>query len=88
MAARGTYDQQIAAQTALVAAYADAFRLSLLRFRSGLDTYQAPLDSQRQLFTAQQELISLRVQRLQTLVTLYKALGGGWSETTRVRGQS
>lgn len=86
LAARGTYDQQIAAQTALVAAYADAFRLSLLRFRSGLDTYQAPLDSQRQLFTAQQELISLRVQRLQTLVTLYKALGGGWSETTRVAG--
>jgi len=84
LAARGTYDTQIAAQTALVAAYADAYRLSLLRFRSGLDTYQGPLDSQRQLFTAQQELIGLRVQRLQTLVTLYKALGGGWSETTRV----
>ena len=84
LAARGTYDTQIEAQTALANAYADAYRLSLLRFRSGLDTYQAPLDSQRQLFTAQQELISLRVQRLQTLVTLYKALGGGWSETTRV----
>lgn len=84
LAARGTYDTQIAAQTALANAYADAYRLSLLRFRSGLDTYQAPLDSQRQLFTAQQELISLRVQRLQTLVTLYKTLGGGWSETTRV----
>jgi multidrug efflux system outer membrane protein len=81
LAARGTYDAQITAQTALADAYADAFRLSLLRFRSGLDTYQAPLDSQRQLYTAQQELISLRVQRLQTLVTLYKALGGGWTET-------
>ncbi|MBS7810882.1 efflux transporter outer membrane subunit [Roseococcus pinisoli] len=84
LAARGTYDTQIAAQTALAGAYADAFRLSMLRFRSGLDNYQAPLDSQRQLFTAQQELIALRVQRLQTLVTLYKALGGGWSETTRL----
>ncbi|TCH99647.1 efflux transporter outer membrane subunit [Roseococcus sp. SYP-B2431] len=86
LAARGTYDTQIAAQTALANAYADAYRLSLLRFRSGLDTYQAPLDSQRQLFAAQQELISLRVQRLQTLVTLYKALGGGWSDTSRPRG--
>ncbi|MDB5415734.1 MAG: multidrug transporter [Rubritepida sp.] len=86
LAARGTYDTQIAAQTALVDAYADAYRLSLLRFRSGLDTFQAPLDSQRQLFTAQQNLISLRVQRLQTLVTLYKALGGGWSESARVAG--
>jgi outer membrane protein TolC len=26
------------------------------------------------------------VQRLQTLVTLYKALGGGWSETARMAG--
>lgn len=82
LAARGTYDRQIAAQQALVAAYADAYRLSLLRFRSGLDTYQTPLDSQRQLFTAQQDLVTLRLQRLQNLVTLYKALGGGWNERT------
>ncbi|MCY6524863.1 TolC family protein, partial [Actinobacillus pleuropneumoniae] len=39
LAARGTYDDQIAAQARLVEAYADAYRLSLLRFRSGLDTY-------------------------------------------------
>lgn len=82
LAARGTYDRQIAAQQALVAAYADAYRLSLLRFRSGLDTYQTPLDSQRQLFTAQQDLVTLRLQRLQNLVTLYKTLGGGWNERT------
>ncbi|MBR0662736.1 efflux transporter outer membrane subunit [Roseomonas hellenica] len=82
LAARGTYDRQIAAQQALVAAYADAYRLSLLRFRSGLDTYQTPLDSQRQLFTAQQDLVTLRLQRLQNLVSLYKALGGGWNERT------
>ena len=55
LAARGTYDRQIAAQRALVASYQGAYNLALLRFRSGLDNYQAPLDSQRQLFTAQQE---------------------------------
>ena len=82
LAARGTYDDQIAAQARLVEAYADAYRLSLLRFRSGLDTYQAPLDSQRSLFAAQQQLISLRLARLQNLVTLYKTLGGGWSQRT------
>jgi multidrug efflux system outer membrane protein len=80
LAARGTYDRQIAAQQALVAAYEGAYQLALLRFHSGLDTYQAPLDSQRQLFTAQQVLIDLRLQRLQALVSLYKALGGGWRE--------
>ncbi|WP_424811855.1 efflux transporter outer membrane subunit [Roseococcus sp. YIM B11640] len=83
LAARGTYDTQIQAQTALADAYADAFRLSMLRFRSGLDTYQTPLDSQRQLFTAQQQLVNLRLQRLQTLVTLYKTLGGGWTDAAR-----
>ncbi|MBR0670403.1 efflux transporter outer membrane subunit [Neoroseomonas soli] len=80
LAARGTYDRQIAAQRALVGAYQDAYRLALLRFRSGLDNYQAPLDSQRQLFTAQQELIALELQRLQNRVSLYRALGGGWNE--------
>jgi multidrug efflux system outer membrane protein len=86
LAGLGTYDRQIAAQQALVAAYADAYRLALLRFRSGLDTYQAPLDSQRQLFTAQQDLINFRLQRLQNLVTLYKVLGGGWEEGRRPAG--
>jgi len=80
LAARGTYDQQIEAQRALAASYDEAYRLSLLRFRQGLDTYQSPLDSQRQLYTAQQDLITLRLQRLQNLVTLYKVLGGGWNE--------
>ena len=90
LAARGTYDRQIAAQRALVAAYQDAYRLSLLRFRSGLDNYQAPLDSQRQLFTAQQELIALELQRLQNRVSLYRALGGGWEErsTAMAQGQA
>lgn len=88
LAARGTYDRQIAAQRALVAAYQDAYRLSLLRFRSGLDNYQAPLDSQRQLFTAQQELIGLELQRLQNRVSLYRALGGGWQERSGAMARS
>lgn len=84
LAARDTYDDQIAAQTRLAEAYADAYRLALLRFRGGLDTFQAPLDSQRQLYSAQQALITLRLARMQNLVTLYKALGGGWYETSAV----
>ena len=80
LAARGTYDRQIAAERALVGAYQEAYRLSLLRFRAGLDNYQASLDSQRQLFQAQQELIALELQRQQNRVSLYRALGGGWQE--------
>jgi multidrug efflux system outer membrane protein len=80
LAARGTYDRQIAAQRALVAAYQDAYRLALMRFRTGLDNYQASLDAQRQLFTAQQELIAQELLRQRNRVTLYRALGGGWEE--------
>jgi multidrug efflux system outer membrane protein len=29
---------------------------------------------------AQQTLVGVKLSRLQNLVTLYKALGGGWSE--------
>lgn len=82
MAARGTYEEQIAAQSLLVEAYADAYRLSLMRYRGGLDTFQTPFDNQRQLFTAEQTLIGMRLARLQNLVTLYKALGGGWTNRT------
>jgi len=38
------------------------------------------LGAQRTLYTAQQSLVSVKLARLQHLVTLYKALGGGWYE--------
>jgi outer membrane protein, multidrug efflux system len=51
-----------------------------MRFRDGIDSYLNVLDSQRSLYTAQQTLIGVKLSRLQNLVTLYKALGGGWAE--------
>ncbi len=40
------------------------------------------LDSQRSLYSAQQALVDTRLARLANLVTLYKVLGGGWTERT------
>ena len=80
LAARGTYLDQIQAQNALVAAYTEAYKLSDLRFRAGVDSFLPTLDSQRSLYTAQQTLITLKQSQLVNLVTLYKALGGGWRE--------
>jgi multidrug efflux system outer membrane protein len=82
LAARGTLNDQLAAQQALVTASADAYRLSDMRFRGGVDSYLNALDAQRSLFSAQQELQQVRLTRLQNLVTLYKALGGGLKENT------
>ena len=38
------------------------------------------LVTQRDLFAAQQVLVDLRLAQLTNLVTLYKALGGGWKD--------
>lgn len=82
LAARGTLDDQRDAETSLVKAAHTSYTLSNMRFRQGVDNYLSVLDSQRTLFTAQQNLISTRLSRLQNLVTLYKALGGGWEANT------
>ncbi len=82
LAARNLLDQQITAQQALVQSESDRYELSRLRFMKGVDSYLAALDAQRSLFTAEQNLITLRLSRLNNLVTLYKVLGGGWVEST------
>jgi multidrug efflux system outer membrane protein len=82
LAARGTWLNQLAAQQALVDASADSYRLSYMRFRAGVDNYLPTLDSQRALYSGQQSLIALKQAELANLITLYKALGGGWNEHT------
>jgi multidrug efflux system outer membrane protein len=80
LVARGTLDEQLAAQQALVTASAAAYRLADMRYRGGVDSYLSALDAQRTLYGAQQQLQTVRLLRLQNLVTLYKALGGGLLE--------
>ena len=80
LVARGTLDEQLAAQQALVTASAATYRLSDMRYRGGVDSYLSALVAQVQLYSAQQQLQTVRLLRLQNLVTLYKALGGGLRE--------
>jgi multidrug efflux system outer membrane protein len=80
LVARSTLDEQLAAQQALVTASAAAYRLSDMRYRGGVDSYLSALVAQVSLYSAQQQLQTVRLLRLQNLVTLYKALGGGLRE--------
>jgi outer membrane protein, multidrug efflux system len=80
LAARGTLDDQLAAQRALLDDSSEAYRLADMRFRNGIDSFLPVLDAQRALYTAQQAVVSLELQRLQNMATLYKALGGGMKE--------
>jgi len=63
-----------------VTASEKAYRLADMRYRGGVDSYLSALDAQRTLYGAQQQLQTVRLTRLQNLVTLYKALGGGLLE--------
>ena len=77
LAQRGTIDEQIAAQTARANAANVAFRISDARYRAGVDSFLTTLDSQRNLYTAQQQLVTTRLSRGSNLVELYRSLGGG-----------
>src|SRR5579871_543447 len=82
LAARRYFDEQLAAQQALVSASQGAYRLAQMRFRGGVDNYLSELDAQRSLFDAQRQLQIVRLQRFENLVTLYKVLGGGLRENS------
>ena len=78
LAQRGTLGQRLASQEALVEASTNSYRIQDARYRNGVDSYLSALISQRTLYGAQQNLISVRLSNATSLVTLYKALGGGW----------
>ena len=80
LAARGTYDQQIQALERNTFAEQRRLDLSNLRYTNGVDSYLSVLTAQTSLYSAQQLLVTARMERLQNLVTLYQALGGGWIE--------
>lgn len=58
----------------------DSVNTSLERYRGGITTYLEVLDGQRSLFTAELTLAQARGSEYQSLVQLYKALGGGWQQ--------
>ena len=82
LAVRSEVGNRLDAQASLVQASSQSLQLSQARFDKGVDSYLEVLDSQRSLYVAQQALIGTRLDRLANSVTLYKALGGGWSAAT------
>jgi outer membrane protein, multidrug efflux system len=53
---------------------------SLTRYRGGIATYLEVLDGQRSLFNAELTLAQARGNEYQSVIQLYKALGGGWQQ--------
>jgi multidrug efflux system outer membrane protein len=82
LAARGTYDDQVASLVRLTEAQQRRLDLSDMRFRNGVDPYLTVLTAQTDLYNAQLTLVSARLARLTNLVDLYRSFGGGWIERT------
>jgi len=80
LAGRRTLGRQLESQRAVANAESVRLRLADLRYSNGVSSYLDLLDAQRSLFAAQQALVQTRLAQLQSQVTLYKALGGGWSD--------
>jgi len=78
LADRTTLTERLAAVTELVDASRKTFALSDARYRNGIDSFLTQLDAQRTLYSAEQELIAVRLIEASNKVTLYKVMGGGW----------
>lgn len=77
LAVRGTIQDQLDAQRALVDAAADSYELAEARYTKGVDTFLNALDAQRTLYNAEKSLVSARLTASDNVVTLYRVLGGG-----------
>ncbi|MCS3804069.1 multidrug efflux system outer membrane protein [Chromobacterium alkanivorans] len=67
-----------AAQTTQFQALNKSLRLANLRYDNGYASYLDVLDAQRNSFQAELGLVSAKLDQLNAVVGLYKALGGGW----------
>jgi multidrug efflux system outer membrane protein len=63
----------------------EAVRVASNRYREGYASYLDELDAQRNLFSAQQNVLQLRADQLAAQVGLYRALGGGWQPDASTR---
>ncbi|HVO18508.1 MAG TPA: efflux transporter outer membrane subunit [Anaeromyxobacter sp.] len=79
---RGEIETQIDGLSRRSAAAERRYQLAQLRFEKGVDSSLVVLSAQQDLYAAQQLLVQARLARLQNLVGLYRALGGGWLERT------
>ncbi|HEV2963675.1 MAG TPA: efflux transporter outer membrane subunit [Candidatus Angelobacter sp.] len=58
----------------------EATKLSNMRYKGGATSYLEVLDSDTRYFSAQLSLAQAQLRELQSLVQIYRSLGGGWQQ--------
>src|SRR5262249_21951851 len=77
LALRGTLQDQLAAQNALVEASTKSFELAQARYKAGVDTFLTTQVAERTLYGAKTSLLATQLSALVNRVTLYRVFGGG-----------
>ena len=76
---------QLEAQRLQVESLASYNRLARIRYRSGYTSFLEVLDSERNLFEAQLAYVRAQASLMRSLISLYKAMGGGWVVAAETR---
>jgi multidrug efflux system outer membrane protein len=69
-------------QTENVAQSERAFKGAKLRYQAGSGDYLTLLEAQRALYLARDQFVQYKLARLTALISLSKALGGGWTQSS------
>ena len=67
-------------------AHRDATQIANVRYEGGVTSYLEVLYNEQELFNAELGLAQARLNELLSVVQLYRALGGGWTEPVVIRG--
>ncbi|MBP3301672.1 MAG: efflux transporter outer membrane subunit [Opitutales bacterium] len=80
---------RIAADEAALKAQARRYELSAANYRGGdgVISYTDVLLAQNDFFAAQQNILQTRFAKIASMISLYKALGGGWTEQSVPEGE-
>ena len=83
LSARATLADEIAAQEAVRTSQAARLELAQARYKNGIANYLEVLDAERELFTAEQQLLQAKLLKITNTVDLYRSLGGGLNEVSK-----
>lgn len=72
--------EQIGILDEAVKAAQRSLEIASIQYREGMASFERVLDSQRTLFSQQERMVNNLGSVAQSLVALYKAMGGGWQQ--------
>lgn len=83
LSARATLAEEIASQKAARDAQVARLDLAQSRYKNGIANYLDVLDAERELFSAEQQLLQTQLLKITNAVDLYRSLGGGLNEVSK-----